>query len=185
MYENAAMLAVFLLIYSAIAGRVERSWISGPIVFTAVGFFLGPDGLGVLHINIGGEGLRLLAELTLAMVLFADAANADFSVVRRNLGFPERLLLIGLPLTILLGFFARGDRVPLTRDAGVGIAGGAAGADRRGARQAGCDEPDSAAGYARGAEFGKWSQRRHLRVDRGAASRAGGRNSGRERDASS
>src|SRR6266481_4757285 len=105
MYQNAAMLAVFLLIYSAIAGRIERSWISGPIVFTAVGFILGPDGLGVMHINIGGEGLRLLAELTLAMVLFTDAANADFSVVRRNLGFPERLLLIGLPLTILLGFF--------------------------------------------------------------------------------
>jgi sodium/hydrogen antiporter len=48
--------------------------------------------------------LRLLAELTLAMVLFTDAASADFSVVRRNLGFPERLLLIGLPLTIMLGF---------------------------------------------------------------------------------
>jgi NhaP-type Na+/H+ or K+/H+ antiporter len=40
--------------------------------------------------------LRLLAELTLAMVRFTDAANADFSVVRRNLGLPERLLLSGL-----------------------------------------------------------------------------------------
>jgi sodium/hydrogen antiporter len=38
------------------------------------------------------------------MVLFTDAANADFGVVRRNLGLPERLLLIGLPLTIVLGF---------------------------------------------------------------------------------
>jgi sodium/hydrogen antiporter len=104
MYQNAAMLAAFLLIYSAIAGRIERSWISGPMVFTGVGFVLGPDGLGVLHINIGGEGLRLLAELTLAMVLFTDAANADFGVVTRNLGLPERLLLIGLPLTILFGF---------------------------------------------------------------------------------
>ncbi len=104
MYQNAAVLAAFLLIYSAIAGRVERSWISGPIVFTGLGFILGPDGLGVLHINIGGEGLRLLAELTLAMVLFTDAANADLGVVRRNVGLPERLLLVGLPLTIVLGF---------------------------------------------------------------------------------
>jgi NhaP-type Na+/H+ or K+/H+ antiporter len=104
MYQNAALLAVFLLIYSAIAGRVERSLISGPIVFTGVGFILGPDGLGVLRIEIRGEGLRLLAEMTLAMVLFTDAANADFAVVRRNLGLPERLLLIGLPLTIVLGF---------------------------------------------------------------------------------
>ena len=104
MYQNAAMLAAFLLIYSAVAGRIERSWISGPIVFTGICFILGPDGLGVLRINISGEGLRILAELTLAMVLFTDAANADFGVVRRNLGLPERLLLIGLPLTILLGF---------------------------------------------------------------------------------
>src|SRR5215472_17513839 len=106
MYQTAALLAAFLLIYSAIAGRVERSLISGPIVFTGVGFILGPDVFGVLRINISGEGLRILAELTLAMVLFTDAANADFGLVRRNLGLPERLLLIGLPLTILLGFLA-------------------------------------------------------------------------------
>ena len=104
MYQNAAFLAAFLLIYSAVAGRIERSLISGPIVFTVAGFVLGPDGLGLLRINISGEGLRLLAELTLAMVLFTDAANADFDVVRRNLGLPERLLGVGLPLTILLGF---------------------------------------------------------------------------------
>ena len=108
MYQNAALLAAFLLIYSAIAGRIERSWISGPIVFTGVGFLLGPEGLGVLRMNVSGEGLRLLAELTLAMVLFTDAANADFGVVRRNLGLPERLLLIGLPLTIILGFLLAG-----------------------------------------------------------------------------
>ena len=104
MYQNAALLAVFLLIYSVVAGRIERSFISGPIVFTVAGFILGPDGLGVLHINITGERLRLLAELTLAMVLFTDAANADFAVVRRNLGLAERLLGVGLPLSILLGF---------------------------------------------------------------------------------
>ena len=104
MYQNAAFLAAFLLIYSAVAGRIERSLISGPIVFTVVGLLLGPDGLGVLRTEITGEGLRLLAELTLAMVLFTDAANADFGVVRANLGLPERLLGIGLPLTIVLAF---------------------------------------------------------------------------------
>jgi NhaP-type Na+/H+ or K+/H+ antiporter len=104
MYQNAAVLAVFLLLYSAIAGRVERSWISGPIVFTAAGLVLGPFGLNAVHLDVAAEGLRLLAEATLAMVLFTDAANADLSVVRRNVGMPERLLLIGLPLSILLGF---------------------------------------------------------------------------------
>ena len=100
MYQNAAVLAAMLLIYSAIAGRVERSWISGPIVFTGVGLIFGSGGLGVLRLDIGGEGLRRLAEATLAMGLFTDAADAEFAVVRRNRGLPGRLLLIGLPLTI-------------------------------------------------------------------------------------
>ena len=104
MYQNAAVLAVFLLLYSAIAGRVERSWISGPIVFTAAGLVLGPVGLGALHLDVAAEGLRLLAEATLAMILFTDAANADLSILRRNVQLPERLLLLGLPLSILLGF---------------------------------------------------------------------------------
>src|SRR5262249_47953888 len=103
-YQNAAILAAFLLIYSAIAGRVERSWLSGPIVLTAAGLALGPYGLGLVRLNLGAAGLRTLAELTLAMVLFTDAANADFDIVRRSIGIPERLLLIGLPLTIVLGF---------------------------------------------------------------------------------
>ena len=104
MYQNAAILAALLLIYSAVAGRVERSWLSGPIVFTAAGVLLGSYGLGVVRLNLGAAGLHTLAELTLAMVLFTDAANADFDIVRRSIGVPERLLLIGLPLTIALGF---------------------------------------------------------------------------------
>jgi NhaP-type Na+/H+ or K+/H+ antiporter len=106
MYQSAAILAAFLLVYSAVAGRIEQSWLSGPILFVAAGVILGPAGLDVLHVNMGGEGVRTLAEATLAMVLFTDAANADFGVVKRSLGIPERLLLVGLPLTIVLGFGA-------------------------------------------------------------------------------
>ena len=104
MYENAALLAAAVLIYSAMAGRVESSWVSGPILFTGIGFLLGPAGIGVLHLSLSGEDLRTLAEVALAMVLFTDAARADLGVVRRTAGLPERLLLIGLPLTIVLGF---------------------------------------------------------------------------------
>ena len=61
-------------------------------------------GLNILHLNITAEGLRILAELTLAMVLFTDAANADLGTVRHYANLPGRLLLIGSPLTIILGF---------------------------------------------------------------------------------
>jgi len=106
MYENVAILSAAVLIYAAAAGRVGRSWLSGPILFTAAGLVLGPAGAGLLHLAITGADLRTLAELALAMVLFTDAAHADLGVVRRAVGLPGRLLLIGLPLTIVLGFAA-------------------------------------------------------------------------------
>jgi sodium/hydrogen antiporter len=106
MYEDAAILAAVVLLYSVAAGRVGRLWLSGPIIFTAAGLILGPAGLAALRLPITAADLRTLAELALAMVLFTDAAHANLSVVRRTLALPERLLLIGLPLTIVLGFLA-------------------------------------------------------------------------------
>jgi NhaP-type Na+/H+ or K+/H+ antiporter len=104
MYETLALLAAFVLVYSAVAGAVERTWISGPIIFTAFGLLIGPVGFDLLSLETDRETIRALAELTLAMVLFTDAAGADMSVLGKTRGLPIRLLLIGLPLTILLGF---------------------------------------------------------------------------------
>jgi NhaP-type Na+/H+ or K+/H+ antiporter len=104
MYNNLAVLAIFAFLYSSVAGRLEKTWISGPIVFLLFGLAAGPVGLGLLKVNVTLHGLQTVAELTLAFVLFTDAANADVQVLRRNVGVPERLLLIGLPLTIALGF---------------------------------------------------------------------------------
>ena len=104
MYQDLAILALFILVYSSVAGRVERTWVSGPIVFTIFGLLIGPVGLDLLSFRADGESIRILAELTLAMVLFTDAAGADMGVLRKTEALPMRLLLIGLPLTILLGF---------------------------------------------------------------------------------
>jgi NhaP-type Na+/H+ or K+/H+ antiporter len=156
MYQNAAVLAVFLLLYSAIARRVDKSWVSGPIVFTGAGLVLGPTGLGALHLDIAAEGLHLLAEATLAMVLFTDAAKADLGVVRRNLQLSERLLLLGLPLSILLGLAVAWLVCPGLNV--LELACNDAGADGCGARQAGGHEPDGSRGDARIVERGERAQ---------------------------
>ena len=104
MYETLAVLALFIMVYSSVAGAVERTRISGPIVFTCFGLLIGPAGLALLDWDTDRELIRNLAEVTLAMVLFTDAAGADVRVLKNTTGVPARLLLIGLPLTIALGF---------------------------------------------------------------------------------
>jgi sodium/hydrogen antiporter len=53
-----------------------------------------------------GSIVKVLAEATLALVLFSDAARIDLRQLRSTVGVPIRLLGIGLPLTILLGAVA-------------------------------------------------------------------------------
>lgn len=104
MYESLALIAGFALLYSFVAGGIERTWVSGPILFTGFGLLIGPTGFDLLSFETDREGLKTLAELTLAMVLFSDAAGADLKVLRKTAWLPMRLLLVGLPLTIALGY---------------------------------------------------------------------------------
>jgi NhaP-type Na+/H+ or K+/H+ antiporter len=103
-YLDMAVLAAFVFVYSIVGGALERTPVNGAIVFASLGLVFGPLGLGLLTLNVDAEGLRTLAELTLALVLFTDASNADLGVLKKSFRIPQRLLLMGLPLTILLGF---------------------------------------------------------------------------------
>jgi NhaP-type Na+/H+ or K+/H+ antiporter len=104
MYENLAILGTFIFLYSIVSGGLEKTPINGALVFVAFGLAVGPLGLDLLVGDVDSEGLSTLAELTLALLLFADAATANLDELKRFSGIPVRLLLIGLPLTILLGF---------------------------------------------------------------------------------
>lgn len=104
MYQDLVIMAVFIFIYSNVAGAVEKTWISGAMIFTAFGLLIGPMGLDLISFKADREAIKVLAELTLALVLFTDAAGADLGVLKKFGRLPVRLLLVGLPLTILLGF---------------------------------------------------------------------------------
>ena len=106
MYEKIAILGAFIFFYSAISGGVEKTPVNGALVFTAFGLIMGPLALGFLPMEITHEGLGTLAEITLALVLFTDASNANLAVLKKNVKIPRRLLLLGLPLTLFLGFGA-------------------------------------------------------------------------------
>ena len=104
MYEELAVLAAFTFIYSVISGRVEKMAISGPIIFVFVGLVFGPLGLDWFKDDVSRVEFRVLVDLTLALILFIDAANADISVLRRQIEIPSRMLLVGLPGAIAVGF---------------------------------------------------------------------------------
>jgi sodium/hydrogen antiporter len=101
-----AVLAAVVLAYSLISRRLELSAISGPMVFVAAGMVAGPDVLGLAELDATHGTAFHVAELTLALVLFADAARIDVGALRSHARLPGRLLGIGMPLTILLGMAA-------------------------------------------------------------------------------
>ena len=103
MYIELAVLALFIFCYSLVAGRVERAAASGPIVFVIAGLLMGPLGLGWFDGDVSNTELRVLADLTLALILFIDAANADLAILKRQFRIPSRMLLFGLPGVIFLG----------------------------------------------------------------------------------
>ncbi len=93
-------LAIFLglvVVYGAVAVWLGRFSITMPIIFVVVGALMGPWGL------VTTKDAELLTEMTLALLLFADASTLDFRQVRADARLPGRLLLIAMPLIIALG----------------------------------------------------------------------------------
>ena len=104
MHWVVAIVAVTLLGFAAISGRITGTPITAAMIFTAVGLLVGSEALGLVEMPPAGEAVKLLAEATLALVLFADASRIDVRVLRQELSIPLRLLGIGLPLTLVAGF---------------------------------------------------------------------------------
>jgi NhaP-type Na+/H+ or K+/H+ antiporter len=100
---SIAVIALAVCIFAAFSRKAERSPLTPPMFFVAVGFVLGGEGLGWMHLDIDGEAIHVLAELTLVLVLFTDAARIDLTCLRLEKSLPTRLLGIGMPLTIVGG----------------------------------------------------------------------------------
>lgn len=103
--SDVALLAVALavLAYVAVSGRLLHAPISSAMVFVAIGLLIGSPGLGWLTGAVSPEGLEIVTTATLVLVLFSDAARLNVTHLRREAAVPVRLLGIGLPLTIVAG----------------------------------------------------------------------------------
>jgi sodium/hydrogen antiporter len=96
-------IALAVLAVAAVSRRLSGTPATPAMVFVLMGVLIGPHVLGEVDTSPGGATVRTLAEATLAIVLFSDAARIKLPALRREYAFPLRLLGIGLPLTIVLG----------------------------------------------------------------------------------
>lgn len=107
------LLAFAVLAIALVARPLSRSPLTPPVVLVTLGLVAGGTGLIEIaaegeihtgHVSLSRELVLLVAEIGLALSLFTDAARLDLTALRGSGGrLPVRLLLVGMPLTIVLG----------------------------------------------------------------------------------
>jgi NhaP-type Na+/H+ or K+/H+ antiporter len=80
--------------------------ITGPMIFTAIGLVIGPEGLDLVDVPLASTSLDTLLNATLAVVLFVDATHINVRALRRSASTPARLLMIGFPAMLAVGTLA-------------------------------------------------------------------------------
>jgi sodium/hydrogen antiporter len=103
---NIAALAVVsacVVLWGLVSARLERWDVSAPMAFVVLGVVVTHGPTNIIDFNLHSSTIRGLAEVTLALVLFADASRVNVRALRADAALPARLLGIGLPLTIGAG----------------------------------------------------------------------------------
>lgn len=95
------IVALVLMISALASGLVERAPVSFPMIFLALGFVLGPLGIGLVRLGPDNQILHIVAVLALSLVLFLDAVNLERAQERHDLFVP--LLTLGPGTLLVIG----------------------------------------------------------------------------------
>src|SRR5215207_6435762 len=96
-------LSIVLFGWSIVSERLTLHNVTGPLLFLVAGLLLGNPDWGIVTVDVESSTVHELAELTLALLLFADASGVPLLGARRDLSLTGRLLGIGLPLSMVAG----------------------------------------------------------------------------------
>jgi NhaP-type Na+/H+ or K+/H+ antiporter len=94
---------VCIFIYSLLTNALAKTILTLPIVFMIAGYLSARPIEALAEPEVLDAGKRLLAEITLVLVLFSDASHVRLKSLRSHFDVPLRMLVIGMPLTIGLG----------------------------------------------------------------------------------
>ena len=87
-----AIIGIVIIVSALLSGLVDKSGFPSVAVFLLIGAALGPWGLGLFNMTLDSPALRVVATLSLTLVLFTDAVTLDISDVKRNAGLAFRML---------------------------------------------------------------------------------------------
>ncbi len=104
--RNVALILVSLAVvaYALVSKRLTSTPVTGASIFMVLGVLLGPTAFDVIHGDDDRQVIEALLEIALAVVLFTDSLAISAGNWRAKSRLPGRLLLIGMPLTIALGW---------------------------------------------------------------------------------
>lgn len=102
MIEIAAIALVFLF-FSLLSRRLAKTVISAPMFFLLAGILLASDLVRVVSFEDAAPMLLYVGVAALGLSFFTDASRISLAALPGNISLPARLLLVGLPLTFLLG----------------------------------------------------------------------------------
>ncbi|HHN67704.1 MAG TPA: sodium:proton antiporter [Thermopetrobacter sp.] len=100
---HLVLILLAILGFAALSRRLESSVLTMPMAFTAFGWLIGQGGADLIPMESEHAIVHGIAEFTLILVLFSDASRIDLGALKKGAGIPARMLLIGMPLTILFG----------------------------------------------------------------------------------
>jgi NhaP-type Na+/H+ or K+/H+ antiporter len=100
---TALVLTAMVLAYAVVSAVVKRWYVAPALVFLLLGIVLGPNGVGLLEFGDDYEMFTVLAQLALTVILFNQASELDVLGTLRRGHLTVRLLVVGIPVTLLLG----------------------------------------------------------------------------------
>jgi len=87
-----ALIGIVIIVSALLSGLIDRSGLPQVAVFIFIGAALGPAGLAVFDMSLESPVLRVVATLSLTLVLFTDAVTLNIKEVKRNAGLAFRML---------------------------------------------------------------------------------------------
>ena len=94
-------IAMFFMGFSMLAQRLSRTVLTAPMLFLGFGALVAE--FAMVPPEASEHALHIVAETTLVVLLFLDAAQIDQRALLKRSVWPARMLALGLPLAFLLG----------------------------------------------------------------------------------